>query len=67
MKQYSHSQKISTQQKDLPLSEKFLARARAKKARGEPYDHWTRAAQILWRIENDLPVGRARREGRGAR
>jgi hypothetical protein len=51
---------VSTRQKDIPTSEKFLRRAKVKKARGEPYEHWVRAADILWRIENDLCVGHHR-------
>ena len=58
----THNKAVSaTQQKDIPVSQRFLARARQKRAKNEPFDHWVRAAKILWRIEHDLPVGNYRR------
>lgn len=53
-----------TEQKPLTLSEQFLARARAKAAAGEAFEHWVRAAGIAKRIEAGLPVGRARRRSK---
>lgn len=48
-------------------SERLLARAKAKAARGEDATYYFRAAEILRRIEVGLPVGHHRRRRRGYR
>jgi ribosomal protein S19E (S16A) len=50
---------------DLPIPKQFLARAREKKAKGEDYGYWARAARIIHHIELNIPVGHDRlRRGR---
>ena len=51
-----------TKRKSLPLSEKFLRRGQSKVTKGEDATHWFKAAEIAWRLENDLPVGNQRRK-----
>jgi len=65
-----HTNRHSTRTRpDIPISKKFLRRAQELKAQGKPYDHWTRAARIIWKIERGLPVGHharkfSRKQGR---
>lgn len=55
----------NSKRKDLPIWERFLARAWELQAQGKDFNHWRRAAFVLWAIENDQPVGHHRREGKG--
>jgi hypothetical protein len=43
------------------LSEQFLERARANRDAGREYRHWVKCADIAFRLDHDLPVGRERR------
>jgi ribosomal protein S19E (S16A) len=59
---------------DLSVPKKFMRRAREKKAAGEDYRYWVRAARIINHIELNIPVGfdrlrrgrKPRRQGMGA-
>jgi len=60
---YKATPKISTNKLggSSPLSERFFRRGQAKVTKGEDGTHWFKSAEIVWRIENGLPVGNQRR------
>lgn len=63
---YQSTPKITT--KNLGLPDKFIQRVREKKAKGEDYQYWVRAARIINHIELNIPVGFDRlRRGRKSR
>ena len=53
-----------SKRKDLPAWERFLARAWELQRQGKEFNHWRRAAFVLWQIETHQDVGHHRRKAR---
>jgi len=65
---YQSTLNFSTTDVVKPIPKKFIQRAREKRAKGEPYQHWVRAARIINHIELDMmPRYRRKTRRRGRR